>query len=91
MTGDGRFAHHDLRHLFAPTCVKAGIDVPKVSNWPGRKDGGTFAMKIPDRHSAAAAKRVSFTPVDGVAPSGKSATVHFRLQRGESMRQVARG
>jgi len=62
--GAKRITHHDLRHLFATTCIEAGIDIPTVSRWLGHKDGGALAMKtyghLRDEYSAAAAKKVSF-------------------------------
>ena len=62
--GMTRITHHDLRHLFATTCIEAGIDIPTVSRWLGHRDGGALAMRtyghLRDDHSAQAAKRVSF-------------------------------
>ncbi len=59
-----RITHHDLRHLFATTCIEAGVDIPTVSRWLGHRDGGALAMRtyghLRDEHSAVAAKRVSF-------------------------------
>jgi integrase len=64
IVGSARIVHHDLRHLFATTCIEAGVDIPTVSRWLGHKDGGALAMKtyghLRDEHSAAAAKKVSF-------------------------------
>ena len=66
IVGAKRIVHHDLRHLFATTCIEAGIDIPTVSRWLGHKDGGALAMKtyghLRDEHSIAAAKKVSFAP-----------------------------
>lgn len=65
--GMTRITHHDLRHLFASTCIEAGVDIPTISRWLGHRDGGVLAMKtyghLRDEHSAAAAKRVSFKPI----------------------------
>ena len=62
--GIARFTHHDLRHLFATTCIESGVDIPTVSRWLGHKDGGALAMKVyghlRDQHSANMAQRVSF-------------------------------
>ena len=62
-----RITHHDLRHLFATTCIESGIDVPTVSRWLGHKDGGALAMKtyghLRREHSIAQAQRVTFSPV----------------------------
>ena len=62
-----RITHHDLRHLFATTCIESGIDVPTVSRWLGHKDGGALAMKtyghLRREHSILQAQRVTFTPV----------------------------
>ncbi len=73
--GFARITHHDLRHLFATTCIEAEIDIPTVSRWQGHKDGGTLAMKtyghLRDDHSAAQAKRVSFgaiAPAKNIVP-----------------------
>lgn len=60
------FSHHDFRHMFATTCIEAGVDIPTVSRWLGHKDGGALAMKVyghlRDEHSAAQIKKVSFAP-----------------------------
>lgn len=62
--GMSRITHHDLRHLFATTCIEAGVDIPTVSRWLGHKDGGALAMKVyghlRDAHSASMAQKVSF-------------------------------
>ena len=56
--------HHDLRHLFAATCIESNVDIPTVSRWLGHKDGGALAMKVyghlRDQHSSTMAQRVSF-------------------------------
>jgi integrase len=58
------FTHHDLRHLFATTCIESGVDIPTVSRWLGHKDGGALAMKVyghlRQEHSFEMSKRVSF-------------------------------
>jgi integrase len=60
-----RITHHDLRHLFATTCIESGVDIPTVSRWLGHKDGGALAMKVyghlRNEHSAAQAQRVRFS------------------------------
>jgi integrase len=62
--GIDRVTHHDLRHLFATTCIESGIDIPTVSRWLGHKDGGVLALKtyghLRAEHSAEQAKRVRF-------------------------------
>jgi integrase len=62
--GIGRITHHDLRHLFATTCIEAGVDIPTVSRWLGHRDGGALAMRtyghLRNEHSAAQAQKVSF-------------------------------
>ena len=74
LLGIARFTHHDLRHLFATTCIEAGVDIPTVSRWLGHKDGGALAMKVyghlRDQHSANMAQRVSFdtAPKDKILP-----------------------
>jgi integrase len=59
-----QITHHDLRHLFATTCIESGVDIPTVSRWLGHKDGGALAMKVyghlRDQHSVNMAQRVSF-------------------------------
>jgi integrase len=64
--GMERLTHHDLRHLFASTCIEAGVDIPTVSRWLGHRDGGALAMKVyghlRDEHSAEQAQRVRFNP-----------------------------
>jgi len=56
--------HHDLRHLFATSCIESGVDIPTVSRWLGHSDGGTLAMKtyghLRQEHSDAQAARVRF-------------------------------
>ena len=65
--GMERITHHDLRHLFATRCIESGVDIPRVARWLGHKDGGVLAMRVyghlRDQHSAAMAKRVTFTQV----------------------------
>ena len=58
------FTHHDFRHLFATTCIEAGVDIPTVSRWLGHKDGGALAMRVyghlRDDHSSQAIQKVMF-------------------------------
>jgi integrase len=65
--GMERITHHDLRHLFATTCIESGIDIPTVSRWLGHQDGGALAMKtyghLRDDHSIAQAQKVTFNPL----------------------------
>jgi len=76
--GIARITHHDLRHLFATTCIEAGVDIPTVSRWMGHRDGGTLAMRtyghLRDEHSAAAAKKVSFAAFTAAAEQSSAAT-----------------
>lgn len=62
--GIARFTHHDLRHLFATSCIESGVDIPTVSRWLGHKDGGALAMKVyghlRDQHSTDMAQKVRF-------------------------------
>ena len=55
---------HDLRHLFATTCIEAGVDIPTLADWLGHRDGGALAMRTYAhtrlRHSFDQAKRVRF-------------------------------
>jgi integrase len=58
------FTHHDLRHVFATTCIESGVDIPTISRWLGHKDGGALAMKVyghlRQEHSFEMSKRVNF-------------------------------
>lgn len=62
--GVKKMTHHDLRHLFATTCIESGVDVPTVAAWLGHVDGGVLAMQtyghIRPSHSTEAAKKVLF-------------------------------
>lgn len=62
--GVPHITHHDLRHLFATTCIESGVDIPTVSRWLGHKDGGALAMKVyghlRDQHSVNMAQKVNF-------------------------------
>jgi integrase len=62
--GVRKLTHHDLRHLFATTCIEAGVDIPTVSRWLGHADGGALAMKtyghLRPLHSTEAAAKVKF-------------------------------
>lgn len=64
VVGVKKMTHHDLRHLFATTCIEAGVDIPTVALWLGHKDGGVLAMRtyghIRPSHSTEAAKKVQF-------------------------------
>jgi integrase len=57
--------HHDLRHLFATTCIESGVDIPTVSRWLGHQDGGALAMKVyghlRNQHSTSMAQKVAFS------------------------------
>ncbi len=58
-------SHHDLRHLFATTCIESGVDIPTVSRWLGHQDGGALAMKVyghlRNQHSTSMAQKVVFS------------------------------
>ena len=75
--GMKRITHHDLRHLFATTCIEAHVDVPTVAKWLGHRDGGVLAMRVythkRDKHSAEMATRVSFVDAQpsNVVPMAK--------------------
>lgn len=77
IVGMKRITHHDLRHLFATTCIESGVDIPTTARWLGHKDGGVLAMRtyghLRDEHSMAMAQKVSFTKkgTSGIDP-GKS-------------------
>jgi integrase len=63
--GMQRITHHDLRHLFATTCIESGVDVPTVARWLGHRDGGVLAMRVytnhRKKHSEQQARRVVFS------------------------------
>jgi integrase len=63
--GVKKMTHHDLRHLFATTCIESGVDVPTVSAWMGHSDGGALAMKtyghMRPEHSIKAVMQVKFS------------------------------
>lgn len=82
--GIPRITHHDLRHLFATTCIESGVDIPTVARWLGHQDGGALAMKVyghlRNEHSARMARKVSF----GVAPQpDRTADTHGNATEGE--------
>lgn len=70
--GMTRITHHDLRHLFATTCIESNVDVPTVARWLGHQDGGVLAMRVytnhRQKHSEQQARRVTFSdaPADKV-------------------------
>jgi integrase len=71
--GIPRITHHDLRHLFATTCIESGVDIKTLAEWLGHQDGGKLALDtyghLRNEHSLAQAKRVSFgtpEPADNV-------------------------
>jgi len=59
------FTHHHLRHFFCSNAIEAGVDFKAIAGWLGHKDGGLLAAKtyghLRDEHSAAMAKRMTFT------------------------------
>ena len=59
-----RITHHDLRHLFATTCIESGIDFLTLAQWLGHKDKGALAMRVyghlRNQHSLEAARKVRF-------------------------------
>lgn len=79
-TGMQRITHHDLRHLFATTCIESGVDVPTVARWLGHRDGGVLAMRVytnhRKQHSAQQARRVHFAdaPADNAVTLPTKAT-----------------
>jgi integrase len=84
--GVHRLTHHDLRHLFATTCIEAGIDIPTVARLLGHKDGGALAMKtyghLRDEHAQRMIQKVRFA-----APESKA--VRTPLKKG--VRVLRRG
>ncbi len=59
------FTHHHLRHFFCSNAIEAGIDFKTIAGWLGHKDGGVLVARtyghLRDEHSAAMAKRMSFS------------------------------
>jgi integrase len=55
---------HDFRHLFASTCVMAGVDLMTIAAWMGHLDGGILVGKVYghllDEHKRTAAAKLSF-------------------------------
>lgn len=45
LAGIERLTHHNLRDLFATTCIENGVAVPVVALWLGHSDGGALCMK----------------------------------------------
>ena len=77
--GVHRLTHHDLRHLFATTCIEAGIDIPTVARLLGHKDGGALAMKtcghLRDEHAQKMIQRVRYAaPESKVVPPLRSSS-----------------
>ena len=70
--GVPKLNHHDLRHLFATTCIESGVDVPTVALWLGHADGGALAMRtyghIRPEHSVEAVKKVNFSAPSQTLP-----------------------
>ena len=62
--GTPRLTHHDLRDVFATTCIEAGVDIPTVAAWLGHADGGALLMKtynhLRNEHSVAQMAKVTF-------------------------------
>ncbi|MEM7014749.1 MAG: site-specific integrase [Verrucomicrobiota bacterium] len=62
--GKESIGHHDMRHLFATTCIESGVDIPTIAHWLGHQDGGALAMKtyghLRNEYSRRAADLVSF-------------------------------
>jgi integrase len=62
--GVKKMTHHDLRHLFATTCIESNVDVATVAGWLGHSDGGALAMRVYGHrrpaHMADAVAKVKF-------------------------------
>jgi integrase len=62
--GAPRLTHHDLRDVFATSCIEAGVDIPTVAAWLGHADGGALLMRtyshLRMKHSLAQAAKVTF-------------------------------
>lgn len=56
--------HHDLRDVFATSCIENGVDIPTVAGWLGHSDGGALLMRVyghlRNEHSKAMAAKVTF-------------------------------
>lgn len=63
--GIPKIDHHDLRHLFATTCIESRVDVLVLSKWLGHSDGGALVLRtyghLRPEHSTRAAKLVDFS------------------------------
>ncbi|HZL14026.1 MAG TPA: tyrosine-type recombinase/integrase [Verrucomicrobiae bacterium] len=56
-------SHHDLRHLFATTCIESGVDIPTVSRWLGHQDGGALRhQSVRFTHPSLKIRLELFTP-----------------------------
>ena len=56
---------HQLRHVFATSCIESGVDIPTIARWLGHSDGGVLLLKtyghLRNNHSQAMAAKVTFT------------------------------
>jgi integrase len=72
-TGVTRITHHDFRHIFATSCLEAGVDVRTIASWLGHADGGVLVLRtyghLRSEHSHLSAKKVTF----GALPMIRSA------------------
>jgi len=59
------FCNHTFRHFFCSNAIEAGIDFKVIAGWLGHKDGGILVARtyghLRDEHSAAMAKRMTFS------------------------------
>lgn len=44
--GMEKMTHHDLRDLFATSCIEGGVDIPTLATYLGHSDGGVLAMSV---------------------------------------------
>jgi integrase len=62
--GMEKMTHHDLRDLFATTCIEGGVDIPTLATYLGHDDGGVLAMSVyghvRSKHAIEAIKSVKF-------------------------------
>jgi len=62
--GLDKLTHHDLRDVFATSCIENGIDIPTIAGWLGHSDGGALLMRVyghlRNEHSKAMAAKVTF-------------------------------
>ena len=60
--GFPRLRQHDLRHLFATSCLESGVEAATLAVWLGHQDGGALVLRtyghVRPEHGRLAAARV---------------------------------